>query len=41
MVGAITIPYPGFGCIITIVSNEEKAYLVSFANNALALIVLK
>ena len=41
MVGATTIPYLGFGCIITIVSKKEKASLMLVANNAFALILLK
>jgi len=40
-VGATTISYLGFGCIITIVFKKEKASLVLVANNALALILLK
>ena len=33
MLGVITIPYLGFGCIITIVSKEERTNLMSIANN--------
>ena len=31
VVGVTLIPYPGYGCIITIVSKEEKTHLVSIA----------
>ena len=33
VVGVTLIPYPGYGCIIIIVSKEEKTYLVSIANS--------
>ena len=33
VVGVVAIPYPGVNCIITIVSKEERTYLVSIADN--------
>ena len=33
MVGVTTIPYPRYRSIITIVSKEDKTYLVSIAHN--------
>ena len=32
VVGVTPIPYLGYGCIITIVSKDDKTYLVSIAN---------
>ena len=33
VVGVIAIPYLGYGCIVTVISKEEKTYLVSVVDN--------
>lgn len=37
VVGVTTIPYLGFGCIITIDSKKERTYLVCIVENSRAL----
>ena len=33
VVGVIAIPYLGYGCIVTVISKEEKTYLMSVVDN--------